>query len=104
MVNAVTSTRRASGSGSQANRTNQDAYHTKDLSLISRICGCVPAQVACQAAQFSHSLESLIGEQARAGLAILDLYEDRWSEAATPLSRFSPVAFATLAVKAKLST
>lgn len=56
------------------------------------------------AAQFSHSLESLIGEQARAGLAIVDLYEDRWSEVATPLSRFFPVCFATLAVKAKLST
>jgi len=50
--------------------------------------------------QFSHSLASLIGEQARAGLAIVDLYEDRWSEVATPLSRFFPVCFATLAVKA----
>jgi SAM-dependent methyltransferase len=51
------------------------------------------------AAQFSHSLESQIGGQIAAGFAIVGFYEDSWSDEATPLNRFSPVAMATLAVK-----
>jgi SAM-dependent methyltransferase len=50
-------------------------------------------------AQFSHSLESQIGGQTTAGFAIVGLYEDYWSDEATPLNRFFPVALATLAVK-----
>lgn len=50
-------------------------------------------------AQFSHSLESQIGGQAAAGFAVVGLYEDCWSDEATPLNGFFPVAFATLAVK-----
>jgi SAM-dependent methyltransferase len=51
------------------------------------------------AAQFSHSLESQIGGQTAAGFAIMGLYEDYWSDEATPLNRFFPIAFATLAIK-----
>src|SRR5690606_19047932 len=51
------------------------------------------------AAQFSHSLESQIGGQIAAGFVIAGLYEDSWSDEATPLNRFSPVAVATRAVK-----
>lgn len=51
-------------------------------------------------AQFSHSLEAQLGGQTAAGFAIVGLYEDSWSDAATPLNRFCPVALATLAVKA----
>lgn len=51
------------------------------------------------AAQFSHSLESQIGGQIAAGFAIVGFYEDSWSDEATPLNRFSPVAMVTLAVK-----
>jgi SAM-dependent methyltransferase len=54
-------------------------------------------------AQFSHSLEALIGGQTRAGFSIAGLYEDCWSDEATPLNRFLPVAFATLAVKGNSS-
>jgi SAM-dependent methyltransferase len=50
-------------------------------------------------AQFSHSLESQIGGQTAAGFAIVGLYEDYWSDEATPLNRYFPVALATLAVK-----
>ena len=52
-------------------------------------------------AEFSHSLETQIGGQTRAGFAIEDLYEDNWSDEATPLNRFSPTYIATLAIKAK---
>jgi SAM-dependent methyltransferase len=50
-------------------------------------------------AQFSHSLEAQIGGQTLAGFAIAGLYEDYWTDSATPLNRFVPVALATLAVK-----
>lgn len=53
----------------------------------------------CSAAQFSHSLESQIGGQIAAGFVIAGLYEDSWSDEATPLNRFSPVAIATKAAK-----
>lgn len=52
-----------------------------------------------RAAQFSHSLEHQIGGQIAAGFAITGFYEDHWSDEATLLNRFSPVAMATRAVK-----
>lgn len=51
------------------------------------------------AAQFSHSLETQMGGQIAAGFAVVGLYEDTWSDEATPLNQFLPVAIATLAVK-----
>jgi SAM-dependent methyltransferase len=51
-------------------------------------------------AEFGHSLEAQIGGQAAAGFAVVGLYEDPWTPEATPLARYFPVAFATLAVKA----
>ncbi len=50
-------------------------------------------------AHFSHSLESQIGGQTAAGFVIAGLYEDHWSDEATPANRFFPVALATLAIK-----
>lgn len=49
--------------------------------------------------QFSHSLESQIGGQIKAGLVITDMYEDYWSDEATLLNQYSPTAIATRAVK-----
>lgn len=57
-----------------------------------------------QAAEFSHSLESQIGGQLEAGLMLLDLYEDHWSDEATLLNRYSPTFIATLASKPATST
>jgi SAM-dependent methyltransferase len=50
-------------------------------------------------AEFSHSLESQIGGQIAAGFVITGLYEDSWSDDATPFNRYSPVALATRALK-----
>jgi ubiquinone/menaquinone biosynthesis C-methylase UbiE len=52
-----------------------------------------------QTAEFSHSLEAQIGGQLEAGFVLTALYEDGWTDEATPLNRFSPVAIATRAVK-----
>jgi SAM-dependent methyltransferase len=52
-----------------------------------------------RAVEFSHSLESQIGGQIAAGFAIVGFYEDSWSDDATPLNAFSPVAIATRAIK-----
>jgi SAM-dependent methyltransferase len=53
---------------------------------------------------FSHSLESQIGGQLRAGFVLLDLYEDDWSDDATPLNRLMPTSLATLAQKRPLGS
>ncbi len=50
-------------------------------------------------AEFSHSLEAQIGGQIAAGFVITGMYEDSWSDEATSLNRFSPVAMATRAFK-----
>jgi SAM-dependent methyltransferase len=50
-------------------------------------------------AEFSHSLDAQIGGQLAAGFVLTGLFEDTWSDEATLLNRFSPVAFATWAVK-----
>jgi hypothetical protein len=52
-----------------------------------------------EAAQFSHSLESQIGGQLEAGFVLTGLYEDHWSEEATPLDPYFPVGLATRALK-----
>ena len=49
--------------------------------------------------EFSHSLEAQIGGQLAAGLTLVGLYEDHWPDGSSPLTRFSPVAIATRAVK-----
>ena len=49
--------------------------------------------------QYGHSLETQIGGQIEAGFAIVGLYEDSWSDQATPLNRYAPVAIATRARK-----
>lgn len=52
-----------------------------------------------EALEFSHSLETQIGGQIEAGLMIGGFYEDDWSDEATPLNRYMPTSFATLALK-----
>ena len=48
----------------------------------------------------SHTLEDIIGGQARAGFAITDLIESRRTDARAPgINRLCPTYFATLAVK-----
>lgn len=48
---------------------------------------------------WSHSLETLIGGQTKAGFVILDFYEDWWSGDDTLLNEFSPTTFVTRAKK-----
>ncbi len=52
-----------------------------------------------RALEFGHTLESQIGGQLAAGFILRDLYEDYWSDEATPLNRFSPTSIATWAEK-----
>ena len=51
------------------------------------------------ALEFSHSFDDQIGGQLAAGLLIAGFYEDRWSDAATPLNSYMSVSMATLAIK-----
>jgi SAM-dependent methyltransferase len=51
-----------------------------------------------RALEFSHSLQTQIGGQLKAGFVIADLYEDYWPNA-VPLSKFSPTSIATRATK-----
>jgi hypothetical protein len=52
-----------------------------------------------QAAIFSHSLETQIGGQLAAGFVLTGLYEDGWSDDATPLNQYAPMYLATRALK-----
>ena len=52
-----------------------------------------------EAFEVSHSLDEQIGGQIAAGFSIEGFYEDRWNDAATPLNRYMPTTFATLAVR-----
>lgn len=52
-----------------------------------------------RAAEFSHSLQAQIGGQLEAGFLLAGLYEDTWSDEATPFNRHAPVAIATRALK-----
>jgi SAM-dependent methyltransferase len=50
--------------------------------------------------EFGHGLEDLLGGQGRAGLAIVDLYEDSWDEETDhPISTIMPSFIATRAVR-----
>jgi SAM-dependent methyltransferase len=49
--------------------------------------------------EFSHTLSTLIGGQLRAGLHLVDLYEDRWPGAGLPIDALTPLYIATLAQK-----
>ena len=51
--------------------------------------------------EFSHSLDKLIGGQLSAGFMIAGFYEDRWTDEATPISKYFPVTMATLSLKAQ---
>lgn len=48
---------------------------------------------------WSHSLETLIGGQTKAGFSIIDLYEDWWAGDDTLLNNYSPTTFVTRARK-----
>jgi len=48
---------------------------------------------------WSHSLETLIGGQTKAGFSIIDLYEDWWARDDTLLNNYSPTTFVTRAKK-----
>ena len=52
-----------------------------------------------QALEFSHSLDDQIGGQIDAGFVIAGLYEDSWSDEASPLNPYMPIFIATLALK-----
>ena len=54
---------------------------------------------ANEAMEFSHSLDTQIGEQLRAGFMLADFYEDHWDDAASPLNRFMTTSMATLAIR-----
>lgn len=49
--------------------------------------------------EFSHSLDTLMGGQMRAGLQLIDMYEDNWSGADLAIDAFTPLYIATLAQK-----
>ena len=51
---------------------------------------------------YGRTLESLIGGQLSAGFILRDLYEDYWSDEATPLNGFSPTSIATWAERREL--
>jgi SAM-dependent methyltransferase len=55
-----------------------------------------------EALEFGHSLQSQIGGQLAAGFQLIDLYEDWWDDAITPLNRFMPTTLATRARKTPL--
>lgn len=49
--------------------------------------------------EFSHTLEDQIAGQLRAGLVLEDLFEDDWSDEATPLNKYCSTSIATRATK-----
>ena len=49
--------------------------------------------------EFSHSLDTLMGGQMRAGLHLIDMYEDNWPGADLAIDAFTPLYIATLAQK-----
>lgn len=56
-------------------------------------------QVEQRVLEFSHTMDAQIGGQTAAGFVIADFFEDKWSSAATALSDYMPISFATCAVK-----
>jgi SAM-dependent methyltransferase len=57
------------------------------------------AEAAGEPMQFSHTLKALLGGQMRAGLHLIDLYEDRWPGADVAMDDLTPLYIATLAQK-----
>jgi SAM-dependent methyltransferase len=49
--------------------------------------------------EFSHSIDALMGGQMRAGLRLIDLYEDNWPGADLAIDALTPLYIATLAEK-----
>jgi len=49
--------------------------------------------------EFSHSWESQVGGQCRAGFLIADLYEDTWDDESTAVNRWMPTSAATWAIR-----
>lgn len=49
--------------------------------------------------EYSHSLDTQIGGQIKAGLSITGFYEDWWTDEATLLNRYAPCMIATKATK-----
>lgn len=70
----------------------RDTDHLSPAELQARVA-------AGEGVEFSHSLDDQIGAQLSAGFVLHGLYEDRWSDAATPLNAFMPTSIATCAVK-----
>lgn len=60
--------------------------------------GLKKLQESDRALEFSHSLESQIGGQLKAGFLLADLYEDYWTDE-IPLNAYSPSYIATRALK-----
>ena len=54
---------------------------------------------AGEVVEYGHSLEDLLGGQLAAGLHLTGLYEDDWSDEASPLNRSFPIFLATRSVK-----
>lgn len=68
-----------------------DVTHLTEEKLRARIA-------AGEALEYSHTLDTLIGDLLRAGFMLKDFYEDGWSDDATPLNPFFKVSFAMLAI------
>jgi SAM-dependent methyltransferase len=51
------------------------------------------------ALEFGHTLEQQIGGQIAAGFLIAGLYEDYWTDEATPLNKYTPLFIATKSIK-----
>lgn len=52
---------------------------------------------------FSHTWDSLIGGQLRAGFVMIDFFEDGWGDSSTTLNQFTPPCFATCCQKPTLA-
>lgn len=86
---------------------HDEAEETGALVVRNRLPHRVPDDLAPEArrrweasgraAEFSHSLEAQVGGQTAAGLVIVGLYEDGWSDGATSLNRYAPTCVATRA-------
>jgi SAM-dependent methyltransferase len=72
-----------------------------DLTSIDdmRLCQLVDDKVPII---FGHTLEDQIGGQTEAGFVITGLYEDNWSDEATPLNKYSATTIITRASKASI--
>ena len=91
---------------------HDEALRCGELRVVHRLPYAEPDSLAAdarrdwessgRAAEFSHSLEAQIGGQFDAGFVLTGMYEDHWSDEATPLNRHMPLAIATRALKTAL--